>query len=96
MKYLIACLLLLVSIVPAHALERNATLDVFASKSSVEVGGSVDIAIRQTIRDHWHTYWKNAGDSGEPITLEWSAPEGATRTAPNWIIRAEEAIDANV
>ena len=26
----------------------------------------------------------------------WSAPEGATRTAPNWIIRAEEAIDANV
>jgi thiol:disulfide interchange protein DsbD len=26
---------------------------------------------------HWHTYWKNPGDSGLPTTLEWTLPAGA-------------------
>lgn len=26
---------------------------------------------------HWHTYWKNPGDSGLPTTLEWQLPAGA-------------------
>jgi thiol:disulfide interchange protein DsbD len=25
---------------------------------------------------HWHTYWKNPGDSGLPTTLEWKLPAG--------------------
>jgi thiol:disulfide interchange protein DsbD len=25
---------------------------------------------------HWHTYWKNPGDSGLPTTLQWSLPAG--------------------
>ncbi|MEN9890852.1 MAG: hypothetical protein RLY78_1147, partial [Pseudomonadota bacterium] len=25
---------------------------------------------------HWHTYWKNPGDSGLPTTLEWQLPAG--------------------
>ncbi|WP_298825555.1 protein-disulfide reductase DsbD [uncultured Piscinibacter sp.] len=25
---------------------------------------------------HWHTYWKNPGDSGLPTTLQWTLPEG--------------------
>ncbi len=25
---------------------------------------------------HWHTYWKNAGDSGLPTTFQWTLPEG--------------------
>ena len=39
---------------------------------------------------NFYRWWVDNND------CEWSAPEGATRTAPNWIIRAEEAIDANV
>ncbi len=29
-------------------------------------------------KPHWHTYWKNPGDSGLPTRLEWSLPAGAT------------------
>ena len=29
---------------------------------------------------HWHTYWKNAGDSGLPTTLNWTLPDGASAT----------------
>ena len=25
---------------------------------------------------HWHTYWKNPGDSGLPTTLQWTLPDG--------------------
>ena len=26
--------------------------------------------------DHWHTYWKNPGDSGLPTRIQWVLPEG--------------------
>jgi thiol:disulfide interchange protein DsbD len=26
--------------------------------------------------EHWHTYWKNPGDSGLPTRIEWQLPEG--------------------
>ena len=28
---------------------------------------------------HWHTYWKNPGDSGLPTTLTWQLPAGVAR-----------------
>jgi DsbC/DsbD-like thiol-disulfide interchange protein len=31
---------------------------------------------------HWHTYWKNPGDSGLPTTLEWQLPPGHGRRDP--------------
>ena len=39
---------------------------------------------------YFYRWWVDNND------CEWSAPEGATRTAPDWIIREEETIDANV
>ncbi len=78
MRFLFA-LFLLVFTSPAFAEpERYVTLDVFAAQSAVQPGESVDIAIRQNIYDGWHTYWFNAGDSGEPLTVEWNAPETMT------------------
>ncbi len=33
---------------------------------------------------HWHTYWKNPGDSGLPTTLEWSLPPGFVAGDIEW------------
>ncbi len=33
---------------------------------------------------HWHTYWRNAGDSGLPTTLSWTLPEGVTAGDIDW------------
>ena len=29
----------------------------------------------------WHIYWKNAGDSGEPPSIQWALPKGITATS---------------
>ena len=39
-------------------------------------GGTVWLALRQTMTPGWHTYWKNPGDSGEPTDIEWTLPDG--------------------
>ncbi len=33
---------------------------------------------------HWHTYWKNPGDSGLPTTLEWKLPNGVNAGDIQW------------
>jgi len=33
---------------------------------------------------HWHTYWKNPGDSGLPTTLQWTLPEGVKAGEIEW------------
>jgi thiol:disulfide interchange protein DsbD len=34
------------------------------------------VGLQLTHKPEWHTYWKNAGDSGLPTTLEWTLPPG--------------------
>ncbi len=33
---------------------------------------------------HWHTYWKNPGDSGLPTTLQWTLPDGFKAGEIEW------------
>ena len=33
---------------------------------------------------HWHTYWKNPGDSGLPTTLQWELPAGVKAGEVEW------------
>jgi thiol:disulfide interchange protein DsbD len=33
---------------------------------------------------HWHTYWKNPGDSGLPTNLQWDLPAGVTAGEIEW------------
>lgn len=33
---------------------------------------------------HWHTYWKNPGDSGLPTTMEWQLPPGVQAGEIEW------------
>lgn len=34
------------------------------------------IAFYQQLSDDWHVYWRNPGDSGLPLELAWTLPEG--------------------
>jgi thiol:disulfide interchange protein len=36
------------------------------------------VALELNIRDGWHTYWRNPGDSGEATKLTWQLPPGFT------------------
>jgi thiol:disulfide interchange protein DsbD len=51
---------------------------------SVTPGEPFTVALRMTMEDGWHSYWKNPGDSGQPTSIEWSLPEGFTASAFQW------------
>ena len=42
------------------------------------------LALQIEHQPHWHTYWKNPGDSGLPTTLRWQLPAGVTAGEIAW------------
>src|ERR1700678_2950675 len=46
--------------------------------AAVGPGQTFWVALELDIRDGWHTYWRNPGDSGEPTKLVWQLPPGFT------------------
>ena len=56
--------------------ERQVEGALHSSRAAVAPGETFTIVLRQNIREHWHTYWINPGDSGEATELTWSAPPG--------------------
>jgi thiol:disulfide interchange protein DsbD len=42
----------------------------------VDPGKPVWVGLQLAHQPHWHTYWKNSGDSGQPTSLEWKLPPG--------------------
>ena len=47
-------------------------------------GQPVWLGLKIEHQPHWHTYWKNPGDSGLPTTLTWALPAGASAGDIAW------------
>ncbi|MDA0661818.1 MAG: protein-disulfide reductase DsbD family protein [Proteobacteria bacterium] len=62
----------------------NVTARLVASVEQVKPGNTVSVMLHQDIREGWHTYWKNPGDSGQETAIEWSLPEGASAAPIQW------------
>ena len=43
---------------------------------SIQPGKPFCVALRLKMDEHWHTYWKNPGDSGMATKIEWNLPDG--------------------
>ncbi|HEU5134202.1 MAG TPA: thioredoxin family protein [Steroidobacteraceae bacterium] len=50
----------------------------------VAPGRTLWLGLRLEHIPHWHTYWKNAGDSGLPTTMNWTLPAGAVAGDIDW------------
>ncbi len=50
--------------------------ELVAASEGIEPGQTLTVALRLKMQKHWHTYWKNPGDSGLPTRIEWSLPAG--------------------
>jgi thiol:disulfide interchange protein DsbD len=46
--------------------------------SAIAPGQSFWVALELNIRDGWHTYWRNPGDSGQATSIKWQLPPGFT------------------
>jgi thiol:disulfide interchange protein len=82
MKRWIASALLAASAVSAHAQSAVVKTDevraelVAHAPEGVSAGKPVWLGLVIEHAPHWHTYWKNPGDSGLPTTLTWQLPAG--------------------
>lgn len=56
----------------------NVKAHLVSEVSAVAPGQSFWVALEFNIRDGWHTYWRNPGDSGQATTLKWQLPPGFT------------------
>ena len=73
------------------AWDHSMEVELLSEVSSVSAGETIWLGLRLDPKEHWHTYWKMGGDSGEPTSLsEWTAPEGSVIgeiqwPAPHWL-----------
>jgi hypothetical protein len=51
---------------------------------SIEPGKPFTVALRLKHDEHWHTYWKNPGDSGMATAIQWSLPAGFAAGPIEW------------
>ena len=50
----------------------------------VGAGKTVWLGLQIKHQPHWHTYWKNPGDSGLPTVLQWTLPTGVVAGDIAW------------
>ena len=55
-----------------------------SDRVSVAPGETFHLALHQDITPHWHTYWRNPGDSGEATRLFLDLPEGWSEGGMVW------------
>ncbi len=58
--------------------------ELVAGTQGIAPGQTIQVALRQKIQKDWHTYWRNAGDSGEATKIKWTLPPGWTASDFTW------------
>ncbi|TDP61527.1 protein-disulfide reductase DsbD family protein [Roseateles toxinivorans] len=81
-----------VSAAPISARTEQVEAQLLASHAVVQPGQRLTVGLRQRIAPHWHTYWRNPGDSGQATSIEWSLPAGAAAGEIEWPAPSRQAI----
>ncbi len=69
---------------PDRSRTEQVEVRLLSEVAALAPGQTVYVALEQKIIPHWHTYWKNPGDSGTSTSIEWKLPAGATATDIIW------------
>jgi thiol:disulfide interchange protein DsbD len=62
----------------------NVEAELVPAATAAVPGKPVTVALRLRMRDGWHTYWRNPGDSGLPTTIAWKLPAGVKAGPIDW------------
>ena len=60
------------------------TAQLVTSHDEIAPGQKFQVALRTVLDDKWHTYWRNPGDSGEPVQITWRVPDSLTYKEIVW------------
>lgn len=89
MKRVMAAIAMLAALIAAPAAAQSVRTDhvemeLHSARAAVAPGEHFTVALRQSIREGWHTYWVNPGAAGEPTKIEWTLPVGASAAPIQW------------
>jgi len=59
-------------------------VELVSEHTAIQAGVPFDVALRMKMDEHWHTYWREPGDSGLPTTIEWTLPAGFKAGEIQW------------
>ena len=63
---------------PGPVKAQHLTAELVSLSPNIAPGGTLQVGLVLTLEEHWHVYWLNAGDSGEPPKITWTLPDGVT------------------
>ena len=49
-------------------------MELVSEHASVQPGRPFQVGLRMKLKRGWHTYWKQPGDAGMPLRIEWTLP----------------------
>ena len=62
----------------------HARISLIKDHSDLVPGTSINIGLKVSMDKGWHTYWRNPGDSGGPIEIDWNLPKGFSVSDIKW------------
>ena len=62
----------------------HARISLIKDHSDFVPGTSINIGLKVSMDKGWHTYWRNPGDSGGPIEIDWDLPKGFSVSNIKW------------
>ena len=80
---LLLLVVLFFSAAPLAAATRT-EVTILLSHEAARPGETITAGIRLRAPAGWHTYWKYAGDSGEPTSVAWTLPSSLTASELLW------------
>jgi thiol:disulfide interchange protein DsbD len=88
---LAACLSLLPACWPAPVkaappMSELVQAELVAEPAAIRPGEDFWVGIRLRIKEHWHVYWRNPGDSGEAPSVKWQLPQGFSAGPIVWLV----------
>lgn len=57
-------------------------VSIYSNVKQIQIGSDFYVAIKLSVADEWHVYWKNPGDSGLPTEVKWTLPKGVESVGP--------------
>lgn len=59
-------------------------VELLQEEGTIQPGRPFWVALHLKLDDGWHVYWKNPGDAGMPLKVEWNLPENFAASPLQW------------
>lgn len=84
LRFLTVLLFCTASILCASEKPAPIQMELISEEASIQPGRAFCVGVHLTMKEGWHTYWKNPGDAGMATRIEWDLPPGLTASSIIW------------